>query len=161
MSKLENKVAEIKPLGKVKAIADKPIVKRILENALLALYSYAVIFIIGQAFISGGMSEKNVYFIIAICIFLIASQIAFIRNSHYSSFKSTLVSSLTALLVFALLDYLLINLWLEKNNYELYKFWPNYFIYLIVVATPFIRSRWQNLNSPTLKSLLTKKAWTL
>ena len=151
----------IKPslsINKVKSIGQKPIIKEISYDALLAVYCYAVIFVIGGFLVSGGHAANSVYFIITICIFLIASQILFIRNKFYSSFRITLIAVITSLLAFAILDYLLINLWLMKNNLEYYKYWPNYFTYLVVVALPFIRSNWSRIAAPSLKSLLTKKA---
>jgi hypothetical protein len=147
--------------SKIKEVSSKPIVKQIGKNALLAFYCYLIVFILDQILISGGMSEINVYFIIASCLFLIASQILLIRNKFYTDMKSTIISAATFLLVFALLDYLVINLWLENNNLELYKFWPMYFSYLIVAGMPFIRSKWDSANSPTLNSLLTKQERTL
>jgi hypothetical protein len=148
-------------LTKIKSLSSQPIVKQVAKNSLLALYCYLIVFVIDQILISGGMSEFNPYFIIASGIFLISVQIILIRNKFYSDLKSTIISAVTFLIVFALLDYLIINLWLEKNNLEFYKFWPNYFSYLIVIALPFIRSKWDAPSNSTLNSLLTKQGRTL
>ncbi len=151
-----NKVSANKLKG-IKALMDRPMAKEILSNASTGLYLYLIIFLLGEILISGGMSERNIYFIVTLIIALIASQVALKRNSAYSQWKTALTSSVTYLVIFAVFDYLLINLWLEKNNLEFYKFWPNYLIYLVLVATPFIRSKWYAISTFNPKSLLTKK----
>ncbi len=151
------KTVETNAVASIKNIVASPKAKSIFSELLPGLYSYAVVFFLGEILISGGMSEKSPYFLITIIIALIAFQIAIIRNSNYSSIRKATIAAGAYLIVFAVLDYLIINLFFEKNNYEFYKFWPNYFVYLAVILLPFIRSKWHSLSSFNPKSLLTKK----
>lgn len=148
-------------LGKIKDVAKKPLTKVIMKNLSLALYSYLIVLALGQILISGGMSDRSPYYIITVSIILVASQILLIRNKFYENMKTTITASILSLILFALLDYLLVNLVLLKNNYEFYKFWPNFIIYALVVGLPFIRSKWRNVSSFNPKSLLTKQGRTL
>jgi len=154
---IENKTGT----GVTRKFFQKPLVKDIASSALPGLYCYAVIFVIGEILISGGKSDRNPYTIIVLAIFLIAAQIVFIKREKYSSYKKTLLSAITVTLVFAILDYLIVNLFLMKNNYEIYKYWPNYFIYLATLALPFIRSNKDKINTNKIGSLLTKQERTL
>jgi hypothetical protein len=146
---------------KIKSISTKPTVSYILKNAYWGLLIYLILFIIGQIVISGGKAERDPYFVILMVIFSIAAQIMIIKKEFYEGWKKTLIAAVTVTLVFAILDYLIVNLWLEKNNLVIFKYWPYYFIYLSTLATPFIRSNWSKLPIPNLKSLLTKKRRTL
>lgn len=145
----------------IKQTASKPIVKSILSNTYMGLLCYAVIFIIGEILVSGGKSERNPYFVIAMVIFLVAAQIIFIPKRVYNDLKSVMISAVTVTLIIALLDYLIINLAFDRNNLIIYKYWPMYFIYLTTLALPFIRSNWSKINLPNLKLLLTKQERTL
>ena len=153
-----NKINFAKPdLSKIKDITKKPVISKILSSAYMGLLCYAVIFILSEILVSGGKSEHNPYFIAVIAIFLIASQILFIPKKVYSETKQTIISALSVTLTIAILDYLIVNLALEKNSLELYKYWPYYFLYLTTLALPFIRGNWPKKNSVNLKTLLTKK----
>lgn len=154
---LENKVKA----NVLKKFFQKPLIKDIATSALPGLYCYAVIFILGEILMSGGKSDKNPYTIITLVIFLIASQIVFIKREKYSSYKKILLSAITVTLVFAILDYLVVNLFLMKNNYEIYQYWPNYFIYLTTLALPYIRSNSDKIRADKVRSLLTKQERTL
>ena len=143
---------------KIKGISSKPIVSSILKNAYWGLLIFLILFVIGQIVISGGKSERDPYFVILMVIFLIAGQVFIISRDYYSSIKTTLPSAVTITVVIALLDFLIVNLWLEKNNLAIYKYWPMYFIYLTALITPFIRSNWSRINPSNLKPLLTKKS---
>ncbi len=154
---LENKVKT----NALKKFFRKPFIKEITSSTLPGLYCYAVIFILGEILISGGKSDRNVYTVIALVIFLIAAQIVFIKREQYSSYKKILLSSITVTLVLAILDYLIINLFMMKNNYEIYKYWPNYLIYLTTLVLPYIRSNSGKINADKVKSLLTKQGRTL
>jgi len=142
----------------IKDTLNKPIVSKILSNAYLGLLCYAVIFILGEILISGGRSEYDPYFIAFEIIFLIAAQVVFIQKKNYSSSQDTIISAVSVTVTIALLDYLLVNLWLEKNSMNIYSYWPVYLVYLTALVTPFIRSNWNKLSSINLKPLLTKKS---
>ncbi|MFH1855400.1 MAG: hypothetical protein ABH810_03290 [bacterium] len=156
-SPLENRIKT----NALKKFFQRPLIKSIASSALPGLYCYAVIFILGEILMSGGKSDRNPYTIIALVIFLIASQIVFIKREKYSSYKEILLSAITVTLVFAILDYLIVNLFLMKNNYEIYKYWPNYFIYLTTLALPYIRSSSDKIKADKVRSLLTKQERTL
>ena len=138
-------------------ITSKPFFQLITKNLAPGMLCYIVLFVIAQFLFSSGKSYQNPYSIIALVIFLIASQVYFIKKENYSTWKETLVSAIVTTLLFAILDYLIVNLWLLKNNLELYKYWPYYFIYLTTLLLPVLRFKWDDSSSPTLKSLLTKK----
>lgn len=145
----------------IEANIKKPIVKAIAKNAYLGLLCYAVIFILGEILISGGKSQRNPYFIAVMVIFLLVAQLVIISKNKYSSLKSTIISAVTVTLTIAILDFLLVNFVLEKNSLALYKYWPQYLIYLTALALPFIRYNWASTRSLNLKLLLTKRNPTL
>lgn len=148
-------------LSGIKAVAKKPLTKKIINSAYLGLLCYTVIFVLSEILISGGKSEHNPYYIAVIVIFLIAAQILFISKKVYSDLKSTIISAFCVTITIAILDYLIVNLWLGKNNLEIYKYWPYYFLFVSTLALPFIRSNCSKFKSLNLKSLLTKKKRTL
>jgi len=148
-------------VSKLKDLSRRPLVSKILKGAYQGLLVYVVIFIISEILISGGKSEQNPYFVAVIAIFMIALQFILIKNEDYTDPKSTITSAVSVTLTIAILDYLIVNLAFEKNNYQIYKYWPFYFTYLTTLALPFIRSNWDKAKLPNLKMHLTKKNRTL
>jgi len=161
MPKVEKLAIKKPDLTKIKELANKPMSKQILPSVFKGAQIWLTLFIIAQILISGGKSERNFYYIIVMVILSIAFQLWLISKTRYSSIKPTLISAFAVLITFAILDYLIINLWLHKNNYALYLYWPYYFIYLSLIALPLLRSNLVKIKFPNLKSLLTKKKHSL
>lgn len=103
---------------------------------------FAVIWAIGNMIIgfliSQGASENSAYVGVIYCALIIAGSYIALRINHFTLYKSALAFSITGVLVFALLDYLLVNLLLEGNTLHLYSEWYVAASYALVALVPLI-----------------------
>lgn len=108
--------------------------------ALQALAIWAASNIIIGFLISQGSSEDSVYVGIIYLIFIVAGIYIALRKNHLTLYKSALAFSITSVIVFALLDYLVINLLIEGNTFKIYSEWyiaVSYVICAIIPILPF------------------------
>lgn len=107
-----------------------------------SVYQFAVIWAIGNIIIgfliSQGSSEDSVYVGAIYLALIVAGSYIALRINHFTLYKSALAFSITGVLVFALLDYLIVNLLLEGNILHLYSEWYIALSYALVALVPLI-----------------------
>lgn len=99
---------------------------------------WAIANIIIGFLISQGSSEDSAYIGIIYLILVIAGIYIALRKNHFTLYKSALAYSITCVIIFALLDYLLVNLFLQGNMFNVYREWYIATSYAIVILVPLI-----------------------
>lgn len=111
---------------------------------------WLIIFIVDEIIISGGRHSQNYFlFTLNIIAILLLFGYASIRRTT-PKFADALKRAEVAVLVYAVLDFLIINLLLEKNNLFIYKSWQTYVGYGAVALTILAISRFKKtrITSP-------------
>ncbi|MCX6809374.1 MAG: hypothetical protein NTZ65_01320 [Candidatus Berkelbacteria bacterium] len=124
-----------------------PEVKKYLRIIGQGFLIWIVVFVITEVVISGGRSERNLYLIILQAI-AVTSLSAYLNRKYISAtIISTILRGIVLMLSFALLDYLIVNLWLEHNNLTIYRFWPSYINYVLILITPLVQTKMRDFFS--------------
>jgi len=131
--------------------------KIITSSISFAVIVWVIITILETILISGGLYSKGAPFIIFEMIAIIVA-IYFYSKKMKLGQKELVISVISMIVTYAILDFLLVNLLLQKNDLSIYKFWAYYLKFALVLAMPFIRSRTPKIQMPNLKMPLTKKS---
>jgi len=115
--------------------------KRILKSALNGLVIWLIVFVLGEILISGGRSERNIFLLILELIVIVTALIYLNLKNQNQSIINQLVRGAIMAAVFALLDFLVINLLLEGNLRTIYHFWPIYLMYGLLLVGPLIQDQ--------------------
>lgn len=121
--------------------------KTMLKSALYGFIVWFIVFVLGEILISGGRSEKNIFLLILELIAIIVSVIYINSKNQNQSIIVQLLRGGIMAAVFALLDFLVINLLLESNIKTIYHFWPTYLKYGLLLTAPLIQSQITGLIS--------------
>jgi hypothetical protein len=122
-------------------------IKTMLKSALYGLIVWLIVFVLGEILISGGRSEKNIFLLILELIVIITSVIYINLKNRTQSIIVQLLRGGIITAVFALLDFLIINLLLEGNLKTIYHFWPTYLKYGLLLIAPLIQGQITGLIS--------------
>ncbi len=102
---------------------------------------WLIVFVISEIIISGGRYDQN-YFLLAVnLIIILIISLYFSVKRPIKAIWEALLRGVVAVLAFAVLDFLVIDLFLLKNNLGIYKNWQTYVIYGLVLLIPIIASR--------------------
>lgn len=88
--------------------------------------------------VSQGSSEDSVYIGVIYLAVIAAGTYIALRKNHFTLYKSALTYGITSVIIFAALDYSLINLFLEGNTFRIYHQWYIAVSYAIVLLIPLI-----------------------
>lgn len=110
--------------------------KNIFPFILNGVMMWFVVFVLAEVIISGGRYEKDLYLFITLLIVTLAMLVCAWIKRKTDGVISSIVRGFATALPFALLDYLAVNLLLEKNSYSIYKFWGYYAIYGLILIFP-------------------------
>ncbi len=141
-------------LAKGSLVLQRERTTKILNSAKRALLIWIAVFLISEIAISGGRYEFNFYLTVIQLIIILTILIYFISRSKTKpkSFKDALFVGLSLAISFAVLDFLIINLLLEKNSLLIYKNWGTYAQYALLIivpmAQPWFKNRPQSLVPP-------------
>lgn len=105
--------------------------KDVFSGVKLALVVWIGQFILTEILASGGLSSRGYAFIIFQSIIIIVA-ILFLMRKKIEANAYVLAASFA--IFYALFDYLVINLVLEKNSLAIYKFWPTYLPYALIIC---------------------------
>jgi hypothetical protein len=105
------------------------------------LIIWAVVFVVAEIIISGGRHPGNIYLLATSLIIILFISLYSSVKRPVKDIKKSLLRGLLAALVFAILDFLVINLLLEKNNLQIYRSWQSYVQYALVFLVPVVASR--------------------
>ncbi|MDH4358619.1 MAG: hypothetical protein OEV37_01560 [Candidatus Berkelbacteria bacterium] len=113
----------------------------VLDLAKKAFFIWVAVFIISEIAISGGRYEFNIYLTIVQLVIILTVLIYFMSVSKLKtkSLKENLIWGLGLAVWFAILDFLIINLLLEKNSLSIYKNWETYIAYGLLLLIPVFR----------------------
>lgn len=113
-------------------------VKNVLPFAKEGAIIWVVNFIISEILISGGRYEKNAYVGVLYLIFAVALILMFNLKKPVDNFIKTLYRGASALITYAILDYLVVAWLLEKNSFAMYRFWGLITTYAVVLVLPIL-----------------------
>ncbi len=105
---------------------------------LKVVIAYLVYFILNEILISGGRSESNIYLIIFNVIVLSTILWVFRDRYYQKDLKTRIIEGLTFAGIFALLDFLLIDVLLYKFNHSIYNHYYTYLNYGILLIIPIL-----------------------
>jgi len=109
--------------------------KKVLGPIGWAALVWLIVFVVDTVLISGGRYEKNLYLGIVSVLFTFVIWLMIVFHQRTDS-RRLIVKTIVAVLTLAVLDFLVRNLLLEKNNLVIYKFWATYAEYgAIIVAS--------------------------
>jgi len=114
---------------------------------------WAVIFVLGEIVISGGRNERDIYLYATLLIITLAMLIFRWIRLKTDGIAANIVRGISTVVPFFLLDYLVINLLLEKNSYSIYRFWGFYAIYGVTLLFPVAASLVQGYIFKKLSSI--------
>ena len=114
---------------------------QILDWAQKALFIWIIVFIISEIAISGGRYEFNPYLTAVQLVIILATSVYFISRlkTKPKTLKDTLFVGLSLAVSFAILDFLVINLVLEKNTLAIYRHWGTYAQYILLILIPLVQ----------------------
>jgi len=128
-----------------------------LSNIIEGLEIWIINFVLLETVISGGRNEKNLY------VFILSIGIAFFiilfvnLKKKVDTLKIALFRGLSATIAYALMDYLVINLILEKNSYGIYRSWGYFATYATILLLPAIIKLASNFMSSRNNQVLTNQ----
>jgi len=94
---------------------------------------WVIVFIIETILISGGRYEKNLYLGIVSVLFTLVIWLMIVFRQK-ADFSGLIFKTIVAVAVLAVLDFLVKNLLLDKNNLAIYKFWATYADYGAIIV---------------------------
>jgi low temperature requirement protein LtrA len=130
---MDPKIGKLKLSGK-----QSKTIKKIGGWALEGAVIYFIAFFISEVLISGGLYERGLYFGLAYNIIILAMIIFSQMKRNTLDLRAQICRSISMVVTFAILDFLLVDLLLESFNQLIYKFWGTYVAYAIVLAGPVI-----------------------
>jgi len=128
-----------------------------LSNIIEGLEIWIVNFVLLEIIISGGRNEKNLY------VFILSIGIAFFiilfvnLKKKVDTLKTAIFRGVSAVIAYALMDYLVINLILEKNSYGIYRSWGYFATYATILLLPAIIKLVSNFMSSRKNQVLTNQ----
>ena len=144
----------LKSVGSVSKSANSSVIAK---SVLFALVVWLVVSILETILISGGLYAKGAPFTIFELIAVIVAMLVYMKRMDLN--KKEVITSLVAIVIsYAVFDFLLINLLLQKNDFAIYKFWAYYLKFVIILGLPLIWSKNPKISVPNLKLPLTKKS---
>lgn len=112
------------------------VILNIIKHISGIVIAYLVFFVLNEILISGGKSQQNPYLIIFNVITIIVI-LWFLKDSYYGKpLKQRIIESITYLIVFATLDFLLVNMLLDKMSFHIYKTYYTYVYYGLLFVPP-------------------------
>ena len=106
-----------------------------------AIIIWIIIFLLSEILISGGRHPFDP-FLFGLNIAVIIVLFGYVNIKRPTKIiLDALQRAGIAVVVYALLDFLIINLFLEKNNLAIYKTWQTYVIYAVIILIPLALSR--------------------
>ena len=112
------------------------VILNIIKHISSVVIAYLVFFILNEILISGGKSQQNLYLIIFNIITIIVI-LWFLKDRYYGKpLKQRIIESTTYLSVFAVLDFLLVNMLLDKMSLHIYKMYYTYIYYGLLFILP-------------------------
>lgn len=131
--------------------------KLIVKSLLFALIAWLIIFVLETIFVSGGLATTGAPFIVTELIAILVVAFFYIKKMQLNQ-KELIISLVSIVLAYAILDFLVVNLFLQKNDLSIYKFWPYYLKFVLLFLVPFIWSKKPDISALNLKLPLTKKS---
>lgn len=119
-----------------KVSVDKTVLKKIIGYKLDAIYIYLIVFVLGEILISGGLYERGWIFGVVNSFFVLILALAWQYKRKLGTLKDQIIKALLMTIVYAALDFLLVDLLLEKFNNKIYTFWGTYVAYGIILLVP-------------------------
>lgn len=144
----------VKSIGDTAKGASSSVVMR---SILFALAMWVVVSVLETILISGGLHFKGAPFTIFELIVVIVAMLIYMKRMSLNK-KETIISLATIIVAYAVFDFLLINLLLQKNDFSIYRFWAYYLKFIIIAGLPLIGSKTPKISVPNLKLPLTKKS---
>ena len=148
--------------GKIINIARSEKLKPLINAKCETIVIWVIVFVINEVIISGGRHSQN-YYLFSFNIFALLMLFGYANIRRASGqINEALKRAGVAVLVFAVLDFLIINLLLEKNNLSIYKAWQTYVAYAAIILTTLAISRFKKPR-PTAppQEIPLDKPWTL
>ena len=144
----------------VSKITEGSMFKLILRTISYAALIWLIIFVLETILASGGLYVKGAPFIVVEMIAILVSMLVYSKRINLG--KKELITSIAIMvLAYAILDFLVVNLLLQNNDYSIYKFWAYYLKFAVIIVIPFIRSKSPKITTPNLELPLTKDNLTL
>jgi len=112
--------------------------RTMLGYKLDALYIYLIVFVIAEIMISGGLYEKGLIFGLVNAFLVLVLALAWQYRRRLGSLKDQIIRGVVMMVVYAVLDFLLVNLLLERFNNVIYSYWGTYAAYAIVLLVPIL-----------------------
>lgn len=112
--------------------------KTMLGYKLDAIYIYLIIFVIAEIMISGGLYEKGLIFGLINAFFVLVLALAWQYRGTVGSLKDQIIRGAVMMIVYAVLDFLLVDLLLERFNNVIYSYWGTYAAYGVVLLVPIL-----------------------
>ncbi len=133
----------------IKQVFTLSFLKRILRGSAQGAIIYLIYFIITEILISGGRSQQNIYLEIISLIIIISLSTYFVMRRFPQSDTGAIKEGFSNLLVFAILDFLAVNLMLESNSGILYQYWGTLTNYATILIIPYLIYRLRMRKSST------------
>ena len=99
---------------------------------------WVVLFAAAQAVISGGRYSGDIYVVLTQVVLLIFVFALLEERQPSRSIKRAIKRGVTAFAVFAVLQFLVVNLLLEKNSLAIYRFWGEWTLSALVLLFPLL-----------------------
>ena len=119
-------------------------IKALGKPALRGLILWLIIFIVSEIIISGGRHPASPYLVALNAIILIAF-FWYQRDYFIGTWLSKAKKAIVVLIVFALLDFLVINFLLYQNNYYIYSTYQTYTYYGLIILLSLVINEITNL----------------
>lgn len=103
-----------------------------------SLLIYLLYFVFAETIISGGRYERDIYLWAIIFLLVGALEVMFTLKNKMADIKDAIKTGLWFALPIVALDYLIVNLLLEKNSLSIFKNWENITLYAITLVLPII-----------------------
>ena len=109
---------------------------KILAPVSKSLLIYLAYFILAEIIISGGRYERDIYLWVVIFVLTLIMETSFVWPQKISDFKQAIITGLWYAVPIIVLDYLIVNLLLEKNSLSIFKNWETITLYALTLAIP-------------------------
>lgn len=125
-------------VGAIKQIFTLTFLKKALRTSKQGAIIYLTYFIITEILISGGRSQYDLYLEIVSLIIIISLSAYFTIKRVPQNNIESIKKGFSNLLVFAILDFLAVNLLLESNSGLMYQYWGTLANYTAILAVPYL-----------------------